>query len=169
MFKRPRIGLLGLNPHNAEFRKGSEEITLIIQSVKSLKKNINITGPLISDITFVKDYNNYDVIVGMYHDQVLSPFKSIFKFDAINLTLGLKYLRASPDHGTAANLIGKKKADPMSLIKCVEFINKFGKKMNPKKSLGQNFLIDKNIIKKIISLVKIKIKILLKLAQVKGP
>ena len=56
----------------------------------------------------MKDYNNYDVIVGMYHDQVLSPFKSIFKFDAINLTLGLKYLRASPDHGTAANLIGKK-------------------------------------------------------------
>ena len=75
----------------------------------------------------MKDYNNYEVIVGMYHDQVLSPFKSIFKFDAINLTLGLKYLRVSPDHGTATNLIGKRKADPMSLIRCVEFINKFGK------------------------------------------
>ena len=95
---------------------------------KAIKKmELKLKGPLISDITFVNDYNNYDVIVGMYHDQVLSPFKSIFKFDAINLTLGLKYLRASPDHGTANNLIGKKKADPISLIRCVEFINKFGK------------------------------------------
>ena len=130
LFKRkPKIGLLGLNPHNAEFRKDSEEMKLINPSVKQLKKcGIKINGPLISDITFVNDYNNYDVIVGLYHDQVLSPFKSMFKFDAINLTLGLKYLRVSPDHGTAANLIGKKKADPMSLIKCVEFINKFGKK-----------------------------------------
>ena len=129
LFKRnPKIGLLGLNPHNAEFRKDSEEMKFIIPSVKKLRKNgIKIKGPLISDITFVKDYNNYDVIVGMYHDQVLSPFKSIFKFDAINLTLGLKYLRVSPDHGTATNLIGKRKADPMSLIRCVEFINKFGK------------------------------------------
>ena len=110
LFKRkPKIGLLGLNPHNAEFRKNSEEMKLIDPSVKQLKKSgIKINGPLISDITFVKDYNNYDVIVGMYHDQVLSPFKSIFKFDA-QFNLGLKYLRASPDHGTAANLIGKKK------------------------------------------------------------
>ena len=126
--KKPKIGLLGLNPHNAEFRKDSEEKKLIIPAVKQLRKNgIKIKGPLISDITFVNDYNNYDVIVGMYHDQVLSPFKSMFKFNAINLTLGLKYLRVSPDHGPAANLIGKKRADPMSLIRCVEFINKFGK------------------------------------------
>lgn len=129
LFKRkPKIGLLGLNPHNAEFRKNSEEMKLIIPSIKQLKKNgIKIEGPLISDITFVNDYNNYDVIVGMYHDQVLSPFKSMFKFNAINLTLGLKYLRVSPDHGTASNLIAKKKANPISLIRCVEFINKFGK------------------------------------------
>ncbi len=129
LFKRkPKIGLLGLNPHNAEFRKDSEEMNLIIPSVKQLRKNtIKIKGPLISDITFVNDYKTYDVIVGMYHDQVLSPFKSMFKFNAINLTLGLKYLRVSPDHGTANNLIGKKKADPISLIKCVEFINKFGR------------------------------------------
>ena len=58
----------------------------------------------------------------MYHDQVLAPFKAIFKFDAINITLGLKYLRVSPDHGTAKNLIGKNKANPESLIKCIEFI-----------------------------------------------
>ena len=61
----------------------------------------------------------------MYHDQVLAPFKTIFKFDAINITLGLKYLRASPDHGTAVSLIGKNKANPESLIQCVKFFNNF--------------------------------------------
>ena len=60
----------------------------------------------------------------MYHDQVLAPFKALKKFEAINLTLGLKYLRASPDHGTAADLIGKNKANPTSLLRCIEFMNK---------------------------------------------
>ena len=63
----------------------------------------------------------------MFHDQVLAPFKSLFKYDAINITLGLKYLRVSPDHGTATDIIGKNKADPKSLLKCINFINKFGK------------------------------------------
>ena len=62
----------------------------------------------------------------MYHDQVLIPFKSIFKFNAINLTLGLKYLRASPDHGVASELIKKNKANALGLIECIKFINKFG-------------------------------------------
>ena len=61
----------------------------------------------------------------MYHDQVITPFKSMFKFDGINITLGLKYLRVSPDHGIASNLIGKNKANPNSLIECIKFINKF--------------------------------------------
>ena len=60
----------------------------------------------------------------MYHDQVIAPFKTIFKFNAINVTLGLKYLRVSPDHGVAQNLINKKR-HPTSLIKCLNFINKF--------------------------------------------
>ena len=63
----------------------------------------------------------------MYHDQVLSPFKSIFKFDAINITLGLNYIRVSPDHGTTLELIGANKANELSLIRSIEFINKFGK------------------------------------------
>ena len=63
----------------------------------------------------------------MFHDQVLAPFKTLFKFDAINITLGLKYLRVSPDHGITKNLIKKKKGNPISLIKCINFINKFGK------------------------------------------
>jgi 4-hydroxythreonine-4-phosphate dehydrogenase len=63
----------------------------------------------------------------MYHDQVLTPFKTLFKFNAINITLGLKYLRVSPDHGTAIDIIRKNKANPESLLKCIYFINKFNK------------------------------------------
>ena len=60
----------------------------------------------------------------MYHDQVLTPFKTLYKYDAINLTLGLKYLRLSPDHGVAKDKIKKKKANPTSLIKCIKYLNK---------------------------------------------
>ncbi len=126
--RKPKIGLLGLNPHNAEYRKNSEEKKIIIPSIRKMKNsNIDINGPLIADTVFIKDYKKYDVLVGMYHDQVLAPFKSIFKFDAINVTLGLKYLRVSPDHGTAKNLIKKNKANPRSLIKCINFIDRFKK------------------------------------------
>ena len=63
----------------------------------------------------------------MYHDQILPSFKAIFKFNAINVTLGLQYLRTSPDHGTAYDIVGKNKADCLSLLNCISFINKFGK------------------------------------------
>ena len=126
--KKPKIGVLGLNPHNAEFRKGSEEINIIQPAILKLKKQkLNINGPLISDTLFIKDYKKYDVIVGMYHDQVLTPFKSIFDFNAINVTLGLKYLRVSPDHGVAKDLICKNKAESLSLVKCINFVNRYGK------------------------------------------
>ena len=59
----------------------------------------------------------------MYHDQVLAPFKTLFKYDAFNLTLGLKYIRVSPDHGTAQSLVKKNKANYLSLTKCINFIN----------------------------------------------
>ena len=121
--KKPEIAILGLNPHNAEYRKNSEEIKIIIPAIKILKKRgIIVTGPLVADTIFVNDYQKYDVIVGMYHDQVLAPFKGLYKYDAINITLGLKYLRLSPDHGTAFSLIKKNKANPLSLIRCLEFI-----------------------------------------------
>jgi len=123
--KKPRIGILGLNPHNAELRKNSEEVLQIIPAIKKLKKKgLNIEGPLVSDTVFIKNFKKYDVIVGMYHDQVLGPFKTLFHFDAINITLGLNYVRVSPDHGTAVDLIGKNKASNLSLMKCIKFINK---------------------------------------------
>ena len=128
-FKRkPIIGVLGLNPHNAELRKNSEEKKIILPSIFKLKKSkIKVDGPLVSDTVFINEYKNYDIIVGMYHDQVLSPFKTIYKFDAINITIGLKYLRVSPDHGIAKNLVGKNKANITSFMKSIEFVEKFKK------------------------------------------
>lgn len=123
--KQPRIAILGLNPHNSELRNNSEEKKIIIPAIKKLKKfKIKCEGPLVADIAFIREYKKFDTIVGMYHDQVLSPYKTIFKFNAINITLGLKYLRVSPDHGVAINLIGKNTADASSLIKCIQFVNK---------------------------------------------
>ncbi len=123
--KRPKFAILGLNPHNAELDKKSEEKKIIIPSLKRIKKlGISIDGPFSADTIFINDYKKYNAIIGMYHDQVLGPFKSIFKFDAINITLGLKYPRVSPDHGTAKEMIGKNLANPLSLQRCIEYINK---------------------------------------------
>ena len=80
-------------------------------------------GPFSADTIFLnKKKYRYDVIVGMYHDQVLAPFKAVYGFDAINVTLGLKYIRVSPDHGIAKDIVGSNKANPLSLIKAIEFI-----------------------------------------------
>jgi 4-hydroxy-L-threonine phosphate dehydrogenase PdxA len=126
--KKPKIAILGLNPHNAEMRMNTEEKKIIIPSINYLKKlNININGPFSADTMFINQYKKYDIVIGMFHDQIITPFKTLFKFDAINVTLGLKYLRVSPDHGTALDLVGKRKANPVSLIKCIEFIDKFAK------------------------------------------
>jgi len=122
---KPKIGILGLNPHNDEFRKNSEERKFIIPAIKQLrKKRISVEGPLSPDAAFL-DFKKkgFNVLVGMYHDQVLSPFKLLFKFDAINITLGIPYIRISPDHGTGENLIKKNLANPKSLMECIKFFN----------------------------------------------
>ena len=67
---------------------------------------------------------NYNVLVGMYHDQILSPFKAIFGFNAINITLGLPFVRISPDHGTGRDIIKKNIADPTSLIEALKFFTR---------------------------------------------
>lgn len=122
--KRPKIAILGLNPHNAEFKKNSEEERIIKPAIKKLKKfKLKVDGPLVADTVFIDKYKNYNVIIGMYHDQVLAPFKSIYKFNAINITIGLKYSRVSPDHGVAINLIRKNKANEESLMKCIDYTN----------------------------------------------
>lgn len=124
--RKPIVAVLGLNPHNSELRYNSEERKVIIPAIKKLKKdNYKIIGPFSSDTIFLKKKKyQYDVIVGMYHDQVLAPFKTIYGYDAINVTLGLKYIRISPDHGVAKDIVKKNRAETLSLIKAVKFILK---------------------------------------------
>ena len=84
--------------------------------------NVNIKGPFAADTIFLKNNRkNFDLIVGMYHDQVLTPMKTLFEYDAINITLGLPFLRISPDHGPNQKMLGKNKSDPTSLIKAISF------------------------------------------------
>ena len=124
--KKPKIAILGLNPHNSENVKNSIENKIIKPAVNILKNlNIDINGPYPADTIFSnKKKINYNVIVGMYHDQVLAPFKALYGFNAINLTLGLKYLRISPDHGTAKDIVGLNRANPQSLINAINFLKK---------------------------------------------
>ena len=125
---KPKIAVCGLNPHCENFYNKSEEKRIISPAINLLKKKkIRITGPIPADTIFINEYKKYDVIVGMYHDQVLAPFKALYKFNAINLTAGLKYLRVSPDHGVAIDIIKKNKSNVTSLLKCIKTINKFGK------------------------------------------
>ena len=121
---------MGLNPHNYELRSKSEEKTIVIPALKKLKKlKIKVSGPLSGDTAFTNfKKKKFNILVGMYHDQVLSPFKTIFKFNAINITLGLPYIRISPDHGTGQDIIKKNKANPESLIESIKFFNKINAK-----------------------------------------
>ncbi len=123
---KPNIGLLGLNPHNYELRNKSEEKTIIIPALKKLKKlRLKVNGPLSGDTAFINfKKKKFNILVGMYHDQVLSPFKTMFNFNAINITLGLPYIRISPDHGTGQDIIKKNKANPESLIESIKFFSK---------------------------------------------
>ena len=122
---KPKIGILGLNPHNYELRNNSEEKKIILPAIKKLqKKGIKVKGPLSGDTAFLKS-KDFHILVGMYHDQVLSPYKAIYNFNAINITAGLPYVRVSPDHGTGKDIIKKNMANPMSLIESIKFFNQF--------------------------------------------
>ena len=123
--KKASIGILGLNPHNFMPSKRFEKTKIIIQAIQALKKQkVKIFGPVSPDTSFMSfNKSKFNVIVGMYHDQVLTPFKALYNFNAINITLGLPYIRISPDHGVAINIVGKGKANPNSLIESIKFFN----------------------------------------------
>ena len=93
--KKPNFAILGLNPHNFSSSKKSEEKRIISKAIKTLiKLKIKVTGPVAPDSSFMifKKYK-FDVVIGMYHDQVLTPFKTLYNFKAINITLGIPYIR----------------------------------------------------------------------------
>ncbi len=122
---KPRIGVTGLNPHCESTLNFNEDDRIIRSSVNSLaKKNIKVKGPFPADTIFLKNNRkNFDIILGMYHDQVLTPSKTLFEYDAINITMGLPFLRVSPDHGPNEKMIGKNKSNPSSLIKAISFLD----------------------------------------------
>ena len=124
--KNPQIAVLGLNPHCETISKISEEKNEIIPAIKYLtKKRIKISGPFSADTFFLeKNIKKYDVVIGMYHDQVLTPAKTLFKFEAINITLGLPFLKITPDHGPNYQMAGKNKSDPSSIFYAFNFLNK---------------------------------------------
>lgn len=123
---RPRIGVLGLNPHCESILQKNEDQTIIKPIVESMKKKgFKISGPFAADTAFLKNNRkNFDVIIGMYHDQVLTPIKTLFEYDAINITLGLQFTRISPDHGPNERMIGKNLSNPLSLIQAIKFLDK---------------------------------------------
>ena len=122
----PKIAVIGLNPHCESIDKFNEDEKIIKPTIKYLSnKKINVKGPYSADTAFLKkNRENIDIIVGMYHDQVLTPIKTLFEYDAINITLGLPFIRISPDHGPNQKMLGQNKSNPLSLIRAIEFLDK---------------------------------------------
>ena len=124
--KKPKIGVLGVNPHCESILNKNEDEKIVKPLVLKMKKDgYKITGPIPADTIFLKNNRkNYDVIIGMYHDQVLTPIKTLFEYDAINITLGLPFIRISPDHGPNEKMMGKNLSNPLSLIQAIKFLDK---------------------------------------------
>jgi len=116
---RPRIAVAGLNPHAGEGGKmGTEELAMMIPTLDALRaEGLDIAGPLPADTMFhAAARARYDVAICAYHDQALIPIKTIDFASGVNVTLGLPFIRTSPDHGTAFDIAGKGVADPTSMI-----------------------------------------------------
>ena len=122
--KTPRIGVSALNPHGREF--GTEEEEIILPAVKlAQKKGLNVEGPLPGDQIFNDAYEGrLDAVIAMYHDQGLAPFKMIAFKEGVNVTLGLPYLRTSPDHGTAFDIAYQNKAFHSAFLNSIRLIEK---------------------------------------------
>ena len=112
-----------MNPHAGESGNiGDEEHKIIIPAIEEAKKNKNIllSGPFSSDAVFsLRKRKEYDVAICMYHDQALIPIKTLDFYNGVNVTLGLDFIRTSPDHGTGFDIAGKNQANPESLISSI--------------------------------------------------
>jgi len=121
----PKIAILGLNPHCESVHSYNEDEKIIKPSINYLKNKYNVSGPYSADTIFLKvNRKKFDVIIGMYHDQVLTPLKTLYEYDAINITLGLPFIRISPDHGPNEKMLGKNRSNPTSLLKAIQFLDK---------------------------------------------
>ncbi len=123
--KKIKIGITGLNPHCESVAKNNEDKTIVLPAIKYLKKNkIDINGPFSADTIFLnRNRKNFNLIIGMYHDQVLTPIKTLFEYDAINITIGLPFIRVSPDHGPNQKMLGKNKSNNLSMLNSIRFLD----------------------------------------------
>ena len=123
---KPKIAILGLNPHCESIHKYNEDEKILKPAIKNLfNQGYKIYGPFSADTFFLKDNRKkFELVFGMYHDQVLTPFKTIFEYNAINITLGLPFIRVSPDHGPNEKMMGKNISNPQSLIEAINFLDK---------------------------------------------
>ena len=122
----PRITICGLNPHAGEHGSlGSEDITIIKPVISLLiSEGVNVRGPLPADSLFHPSARQkYDCVLGMYHDQVLPVVKALDFSKTVNITLGLDFIRTSPDHGTAYDIAGKNIANSDSLLAAIDYAN----------------------------------------------
>ncbi len=147
---KPKIAILGLNPHAGdEGLIGNEEETIIKPTIKEAKHNMMVFGPYSADAFFAHgQFERFDAVLAMYHDQGLIPFKSLAVGEGTNFTAGLPVVRTSPDHGTAFDIAGKDKADHSSFLgavfECIEIIRKrFGyadMRQNPLKKISARMI-----------------------------
>jgi 4-hydroxythreonine-4-phosphate dehydrogenase len=127
---RARVGVCGLNPHAGEGGQlGTEEQTLITPAIEAAKrKGLDVSGPWAADTLFYHAYRgDYDAVVAMYHDQGLAPLKMIGFETGVNWTLGLPFIRTSPDHGTAYDIAGQGKASPSSMRAAIQLAKQLSK------------------------------------------
>ncbi len=127
----PKLALCGLNPHaGEEGQMGKEEIKILLPAVrKAVEEGINLQGPFPSDSLFFWAYKGkWDAVIALYHDQGLIPFKIHHFHKGVNLTIGLPFIRTSPDHGTAYDIAGKRKADPRSMIEAIKLATYLAKR-----------------------------------------
>tara|TARA_X000000950_G_scaffold80313_1_gene100980 strand:+ start:975 stop:1943 length:969 start_codon:yes stop_codon:yes gene_type:complete len=125
MKKKPNIAITGLNPHCESIDIFNEDKKILKPTIKYLSKlKYKVSGPFAADTIFLKkNREKFDVIIGMYHDQVLTPIKTLYEYDAINITLGLPFIRVSPDHGPNEMMLGKNLSNPLSLIRAIKFLD----------------------------------------------
>ena len=123
---KPKMAILGLNPHCESVDKYNEDDKILKPTIKSLiKLGLDVSGPYSADTIFLKNNRKkFNIIIGMYHDQVLTPLKTLFEYDAINITLGLPFTRISPDHGPNEKMLGENLSNPLSLIRAITFLDK---------------------------------------------
>ena len=128
---RARVAVCGLNPHAGEGGKiGDEEISVIAPAVaRAAQRGIEVSGPWSADALFYHVYRGeYDAVVAMYHDQGLVPLKMVAFESGVNWTLGLPFIRTSPDHGTAYDIAGQGKADPSSMLAAIKLAKQLAKR-----------------------------------------